>query len=229
MVVSNGIMMDLAQSQDQAKNVAHMVYQQLLAYDDLQLALNEFVASTNQLKGRAYDSSRELIRQVLEPLRRGGARLSEATARLVQQLPDDYLEQVGSENLEEDSLREEINRWDGFIQEAEDMLSLARQGQRLEPTPANTQRVISLENSLEIYQTARQALVHKLERLMTFHQLSEEIFAEIAVLEQAVNIGLSQLNHAWDEKDLVFKLPQDLTWIRAIDLGIPFIPAQEAV
>ena len=102
MVFREGIVMDLGQSQSQAKSVAHMVYQQLLAYDELQLALNDFVATTNQLKGRAYDSSRALIRQVLEPLRRGGARLSEATARLIQQLPEDYLEQVGSESLEEE-------------------------------------------------------------------------------------------------------------------------------
>ena len=229
MVFREGIVMDLGQSQSQAKSVAHMVYQQLLAYDELQLALNDFVATTNQLKGRAYDSSRALIRQVLEPLRRGGARLSEATARLIQQLPEDYLEQVGSESLEEDSLREEIKRWDDFILEAEEMLSLAERDYRLNPSPANGQRFISLENSLQIYQRAQEALSDKLERLLAFHQLSEEIFAEIDLLEQAVNTGLDQLRNAWDDKELIFKLPQDLSWTEALDWGLPFVPSQEAV
>nr|WP_246456425.1 EndoU domain-containing protein [Listeria immobilis] len=70
----------------------------------------------------------------------------------------------------------------------------------------------------EAYQTSKQELEEKLQKLIAFHASSPSIFSEIASLKQAIDQGLAQTKTAWNPTSGTFVVPsQDkLAWANTI-------------
>ncbi|WP_271002207.1 pre-toxin TG domain-containing protein, partial [Listeria seeligeri] len=71
---------------------------------------------------------------------------------------------------------------------------------------------------LEAYQTSKQELEEKLQKLIAFHTSSPSIFSEIARLKQAINQGLAQTKTAWNPTSGTFVVPsqEKLAWANTI-------------
>ena len=87
-------------------------------------ALEQAENSASSLSGKAYDSFRVFISDVIVPLKEAGIALSEATQIDVQSLPKDYRTQVADEDLQEDKLVEDIQRYDQLIAANLDLLDV---------------------------------------------------------------------------------------------------------
>ncbi|WP_185347969.1 DUF6883 domain-containing protein [Listeria immobilis] len=71
---------------------------------------------------------------------------------------------------------------------------------------------------LEAYQTSKQELEEKLQKLIAFHASSPRIFSEIAHLKQAIDQGLAQTKTAWNPTSGTFVVPsqEKLAWANTI-------------
>ncbi|MBC1526545.1 hypothetical protein HCJ05_03275 [Listeria seeligeri] len=71
---------------------------------------------------------------------------------------------------------------------------------------------------LEAYQTSKQELEEKLQKLIAFHTSSPSIFSEIARLKQAIDQGLAQTKTAWNPTSGTFMIPsqEKLAWANTI-------------
>ena len=94
----------------QAESTTIMTKNQLECYKKLGKALEQAENSASSLAGKAYDSFRAFISDVIVPLKEAGIALSEATQIDVQSLPKEYRTQVEDEDLQEDKLVEDIQR-----------------------------------------------------------------------------------------------------------------------
>ena len=91
--------MYLEDSQSQAASTQKMTQEEIKAYEELERSLTDFEASTESLKGKAYDSARSYSERVLRPLVHGGKLLSEAVGKTVKRFPESYIAQVANESL----------------------------------------------------------------------------------------------------------------------------------
>ncbi len=71
---------------------------------------------------------------------------------------------------------------------------------------------------MEAYQTSKQELEEKLQKLIAFHTSSPRIFSEIARLKQAIDQGLAQTKTAWNSTTGTFVVPsqEKLAWANTI-------------
>lgn len=211
--------MYLGESQLQASSAKTMTQEDIQAYEELESSLSDFEASTDLLKGKAYDSARAYAEQVLRPLAVGGKLLSEAVGQAVSRFPEAYVEQVCAESLKESELTAQIQQLDTDITAAQ-----------------TTQAAFSLLGSvalaaqcqfiIDTATQARQILQEKLDKLRAFNASSPQIFSEIESLKSLVDTGLSQLSSGWDASKGVYVLPANLSWASQLMLMSPMTPPQ---
>lgn len=78
--------MYVSESQGQAASVSNLAKQQIIGYEQLQKAINEFAMNSPFLTGQAYDSAKAFFTAVLYPLAQGGILLSEAVEQAVKKI-----------------------------------------------------------------------------------------------------------------------------------------------
>ena len=93
-----GTSMFLDNSFLQGEQTAAMINRQIESLEQLKISLTEFLASKNQLQGRAYDSARDFIEGGINPLIEGSQLLAEKIGQSVAKLPADYTAQVANES-----------------------------------------------------------------------------------------------------------------------------------
>ena len=196
--------MYLGDSQSQANSTQTMIQEEIRAYEELERSLTDFESSAESLKGKAYDSARNYSARVLRPLAHGGKLLSEAVGKTVKQFPEFYVIQVANESLKESDLEADIQKLDALITTTKaSMLSSALVAPAL---------VAGHQKMLDILNEARRVLQEKLQKLRAFNLSSPQIFSEIEILKNLLDIGLSQLSTGWDANKGVYVLPANLTW-----------------
>ncbi|WP_128837435.1 hypothetical protein [Streptococcus sp. DD11] len=209
--------MYLGNSQSQAASTDTMTREELHAYEDLEGALADFEASTDVLKGRAYDSARAYSEQVLRPLVRGGKMLSEAVGQAVKRFPASYIEQVANESLKESQLEADIQRLDMVI-------AAAKAAKVSSAVLGNPVLAVQHQKIIDIASEARRVLQEKLDKLRNFNAVSPLMFSEIEILKSLVDTGLSQLSTGWDANKGVYVLPANLTWATQLMNYTPMTP-----
>ena len=208
--------MYLEDSQSQAASTQKMMQEEIKAYEELERSLTDFEGSVESLKGKAYDSARSYSARVLRPLAHGGKLLSEAVGKTVKQFPESYIAQVANESLKESDLEADIQKIDIAITTTKvSMLS----SKFLAPTLVASHQKM-LNNLIE----ARRVLKEKLQKLRAFNLSSSQIFSEIEILKNLLDIGLSQLSTGWDANKGVYVLPANLTWATQLMNYTPMAP-----
>lgn len=194
----------------QAESTTIMTKNQLESYKELGKALEQVENSASSLSGKAYDSIRAFISDVIVPLKEAGIALSEATQIDVQSLPKEYRAQVADEDLQEDKLVEDIQRYDQLIAANRDLIDAIVISKST--SPGSFQRLQGLQKLSDTYTAARKELQEKLDKLRAFNASSSEIFGDIDALVQAIDTGVGQLASSWDANTGTYSIPADLSW-----------------
>ncbi|EHI75184.1 hypothetical cytosolic protein [Streptococcus criceti] len=191
-------------SQSQADSTGRMIDRQLEAYDVLEQALQNFVNSSEDLKGAAYDSARDLVSSDVLTLLAGGRLLSEKVKAAVTKFPEAFSSQVAPESLQESQLRADIAMLSSQIDAAQDHLShISSSKMSSENKHAAMDQQHSLISGLE---ESKQKLEEKLEKLLAFHASSPALFSDIEALDAAIKAGSAQVQNAWDSGQGKFRL-----------------------
>ncbi|MBC1516402.1 T7SS effector LXG polymorphic toxin [Listeria immobilis] len=207
--------MYVSKSKAQATSTSQVCQQHLEGYEALQQAISQFTLEPF-LKGKAYDSAKAYYSTVLYPLVQGGILLTEATEAAVKKFPERYQSEVDSGDLKQSELEEQIRRVNELIHQANDLENQVRQSS-LSETDQHMQ--LQFNQALkEAYQTSKQELEEKLQKLIAFHASSPRIFSEIAHLKQAIDQGLAQTKTAWNPTSGTFVVPsqEKLAWANTI-------------
>lgn len=146
----------------------------------------------------------------------GGILLTEATEEAVKKFPERYQSEVDSGDLKQSELEEQIRRVNELIHQTNDLENQVRQSPLSE-----TDQYMQLQLNqalMEAYQTSKQELEEKLQKLIAFHTSSPRIFSEIARLKQAIDQGLAQTKTAWNSTTGTFVVPsqEKLAWANTI-------------
>lgn len=204
--------MYLSASQSQASSVSGMTKKQIQGYQQLQHAMNDFTLNSPFLTGQAYDSAKSYFAEVLYPLSQGGILLSETVEEAVKRFPEEYLSNVDSGDLKQSELEEKIRQASNLISQAEEIGKQIRAS----TTPDVTKSFQLSSNAMMIgmYEAIKHDLEKKLRKLVLFNYTSLSIFAEIVVLEAAVNQGLAQTKNAFSSSTGTFSIPSkdNLAW-----------------
>ncbi|MBC1514616.1 T7SS effector LXG polymorphic toxin [Listeria immobilis] len=207
--------MYVSKSKAQATSTSQVCQQHLEGYEAIQQAISQFTLEPF-LKGQAYDSAKAYYSTVLYPLVQGGILLTEATEAAVKKFPERYQSEVDSGDLKQSELEEQIRRVNELIHQANDLENQVRQS----PLSETDQQIQLQFNQalLEAYQTSKQELEEKLQKLIAFHASSPRIFSEIAHLKQAIDQGLAQTKTAWNPTTGTFMIPsqEKLGWANTI-------------
>ncbi|EUJ43743.1 T7SS effector LXG polymorphic toxin [Paenilisteria rocourtiae] len=208
--------MYVSESQGQAASVSNLAKQQIIGYEQLQKAINEFAMNSPFLTGQAYDSAKAFFTAVLYPLAQGGILLSEAVEQAVKKFPEEYISRVDSGDLKQSELEEKIRQTDDLITQAEDI----RRQLQSSSTPDIVKffQLSANATMIGLYNNIKKELEEKLRKLMDFHASSPTIFEEISVLQQAVKQGLSQTKTGFNPTTGSFTIPaqKDLAWTSII-------------
>ncbi|MBC1735142.1 hypothetical protein IA623_10815 [Listeria seeligeri] len=207
--------MYVSKSKAQATSTSQVCQQHLEGYEALQQAISQFTLEPF-LKGKAYDSAKAYYSTVLYPLVQGGILLTEATEEAVKKFPERYQSEVDSGDLKQSELEEQIRRVNELIHQTNDLENQVRQSPLSE-----TDQYMQLQLNqalMEAYQTSKQELEEKLQKLIAFHASSPSIFSEIARLKQAIDQGLAQTKTAWNPTSGTFVVPsqEKLAWANTI-------------
>lgn len=201
----------------QATSTGTMIEQQLKAYEALGNSLSQIENSASLLSGKAYDSFRTFITSVVQPLKEAGVVLAEATQESVKKLPESYSSEVANEDLQEEKLVSDIENCDRLIAENQAAISEISASKYKGTSEAQKfQRIQGLEKLGSIFQSARNELQDKLNKLRAFNTSSPEIFGDIEVLSNAIQTGISQIILAWDPNTGTYTVPTDLSWITVV-------------
>ena len=201
----------------QATSTGTMVEQQLKAYEALETSLTQIENSASRLSGQAYDSFRTFVTSVVQPLKEAGIALANATQESVKKLPTSYRSEVADEDLQEEKLVSDIENCDRLIAENQAAISEISASKYKGTSEAQKfQRIQGLEKLGSIFQSARNELQDKLNKLRAFNTSSPEIFGDIEVLSNAIQTGISQIILAWDPNTGTYTVPTDLSWITVV-------------
>lgn len=215
--VTMGIEVYRGSLNSQATSTGTMIEQQLKAYEALGNSLSQIENSASLLSGKAYDSFRTFITSVVQPLKEAGVVLAEATQESVKKLPESYSSEVANEDLQEEKLVSDIENCDRLIAENQAAISEISASKYKGTSEAQKfQRIQGLEKLGSIFQSARNELQDKLNKLRAFNTSSPEIFGDIEVLSNAIQTGISQINLAWDPNTGTYTVPTDLSWITVV-------------
>lgn len=212
--------MYLADSNSQASSTKTLSTCQTQGYTELKSAINGFAYFSPFLQGDAYSTAKSYFTAVLRPLAQGGALLAEYGAEAVQKFPDQYVAEVDSGDLKQSELEEKIRQME---QQISNLQSIRQSISSSDMPSANKLGHLAANALLQgIYGNAKRELEEKLQKLLAFNGSSPSIFADLAALQSAVNQGLGQTKSVFNPATGTFAVPQDLSWVKAIE-DAPFI------
>ncbi|MEX2805709.1 hypothetical protein AB3329_11545, partial [Streptococcus sp. H31] len=161
-------------------------------------------------EGEAYTNVKTYGSTVVTPLAKGFILLADAAKTDTQLLPDRYRSDVGSEDLDEDTLTAQISAYQSTIDANNTTLG------KMEADDPNKSSVQSAVND----DTAEKGkLEEKLRKLREYDAASSGFFDDIADLETNINTGLSQLQTDVAAFNGSFTIPSKkaLNWTKAIN------------
>ncbi|AXQ79395.1 hypothetical protein DDV21_010060 [Streptococcus chenjunshii] len=203
------VKMVLGSSDSQASSVASLADNYTSGFSSIISAI-ENLANADGLEGEAYTNVKTYGSTVVTPLAKGFILLADAAKTDTQLLPDRYRSDVGSEDLDEDTLTAQISAYQSTIDANNTTLG------KMEADDPNKSSVQSAVND----DTAEKGkLEEKLRKLREYDAASSGFFDDIADLETNINTGLSQLQTDVAAFNGSFTIPSKkaLNWTKAIN------------
>lgn len=194
--------MFLQEVRQQTHSVEQMCQAYIEAMESVKRSILEFTQE-EQLQGQTYDSAKAYFQQTYIPLADGIILLSEAVQRAHQQLPERYVMEVDTNDLESDILQAQLDRIESFITSMESLHN------------ANPLLYMHSASIVSTFRQTQTKIQEKLNRLITFDSTSVRIFAEIDQIAADVHAGLMQVHGggAWNASARKFQTNQmDLSW-----------------
>lgn len=200
------INMFLPEVQQQTESVEKLCQSYISGMEEVKKSIAAF-SMEFRLKGKTYDSAKTYFAKTYLPLAEGIILLSEAVIRAHQQLPERYITEVDSNSLQSDVLEDQILRFESSIQSLETI-------QKAVPLT-----VLSTAGAIASLRFLQSRVKDKLNRLITFHGNSAQIFSEVDQLLADVEAGLAEVSsgRAWSEAHGSFNTDKlDLSWAENI-------------
>ncbi|MEX2803505.1 T7SS effector LXG polymorphic toxin [Streptococcus sp. H31] len=205
------VKMVLGSSDTQASSVASLADNYTSGFNSIISAI-ENLANADGLEGEAYTNVKTYGSTVVTPLAKGFILLADAAKTDTQLLPDRYRSDVGSEDLDEDTLTAQIDAYQSTIDANNTTLG------KMEADDPNKSSVQSAVND----DTAEKGkLEEKLRKLREYDAASSGFFDDIADLETNITTGLSQLQTDVAAFNGSFTIPskENLQWTGPINKG----------
>lgn len=203
--------MFVTSAQRQADSVTARSQHDQQAYQAMIQALQQFV-DEDRLDSAAYRNGKAFYNAVLIPMVKAGILLSEAVETACQKFVQTYQTNVDSGDLKSEELQERIHQLDYRISHL-DAICSAMEDQDL-PDHFKVSQRSQNRHTMELLINAKRVLQDKLEKLLTFHARSPEIFANIAELEKLVDQGADQAERAWTGNG--FSIATESSWAKQV-------------
>jgi len=194
----------------EVKQQSHTVEQMCHSYiEAMEIIKDSIIAFTQEqtLQGKTYDSAKAYFKETYIPLADGIILLSEAVKRAHQQLPEQYIAEVDSNDLESDVLQAHLERIESFILSMDSLHE------------ANPLLYLHSESIASSFRETQMKIQEKLNRLITFDTSSVGIFAAIDQLANDVQAGLMQVHSgkAWSASSKTFSVSNlNMSWAKNI-------------
>ncbi|MEX2803499.1 T7SS effector LXG polymorphic toxin [Streptococcus sp. H31] len=203
------VKMVLGSSDTQASSVASLADNYTSGFNSIISAI-ENLANADGLEGEAYTNVKNYGSTVVTPLAKGFILLADAAKTDTQLLPDRYRSDVGSEDLDEDTLTAQIDAYQSTIDANNATLETMEAD---DPNKSSTQSAVNDDTA------EKGKLEEKLRKLREYDAASSGFFDDISDLESNINTGLSQLQTDVAAFNGTFTIPskENLQWADSIN------------
>ncbi|MBC2215470.1 hypothetical protein HCA87_07760 [Listeria welshimeri] len=151
--------------------------------EDVKTAIAQF-ALEDSLQGKTYDSAKNYLTTTFIPLANGIILICESLEKAAKSFPKSYRNEVDSISLQEEILRNQINRLTILAQNIENIEN------SLKATPLSP----LLKHFSETLQNSKQEVQKQLVKLLSFDPVSGQLFIEVEGLIDNVERGLKEVN-----------------------------------
>ncbi|MBC1693472.1 hypothetical protein HCJ06_06300 [Listeria welshimeri] len=151
--------------------------------EDVKTAIAQF-ALEDSLQGKTYDSAKNYLTTTFIPLANGIILICESLEKAAKSFPKSYRNEVNSISLQEEILRNQINRLTILAQNIENIEN------SLKATPLSP----LLKHFSETLQNSKQEVQKQLVKLLSFDPVSGQLFIEVEGLIDNVERGLKEVN-----------------------------------
>ncbi|MBC1288882.1 hypothetical protein HB782_07240 [Listeria welshimeri] len=151
--------------------------------EDVKTAIAQF-ALEDSLQGKTYDSAKNYLTTTFIPLANGIILICESLEKAAKSFPKSYRNEVDSISLQEEILRNQINRLTILAQNIENIENA------LKATPLSP----LLKHFSETLQNSKQEVQKQLVKLLSFDPVSGQLFIEVEGLIDNVERGLKEVN-----------------------------------
>ncbi|MBF2581222.1 T7SS effector LXG polymorphic toxin [Listeria welshimeri] len=151
--------------------------------EDLKTAIAQF-ALEDSLQGKTYDSAKNYLTTTFIPLANGIILICESLEKAAKSFPKSYRNEVDGISLQEEILRNQINRLTILAQNIENIENA------LKATPLSP----LLKHFSETLQNSKQEVQKQLVKLLSFDPVSGQLFIEVEGLIDNVERGLKEVN-----------------------------------
>ncbi|MBC2348904.1 hypothetical protein HBP57_07575 [Listeria welshimeri] len=151
--------------------------------EDVKTAIAQFAFEDN-LQGKTYDSAKNYLTTTFIPLANGIILICESLEKAAKSFPKSYRNEVDGISLQEEILRNQINRLTILAQNIENIENA------LKATPLSP----LLKHFSETLQNSKQEVQKQLVKLLSFDPVSGQLFIEVEGLIDNVERGLKEVN-----------------------------------
>lgn len=151
--------------------------------EDVKTAIAQF-ALEDSLQGKTYDSAKNYLITTFIPLANGIILICESLEKAAKSFPKSYRNEVDGISLQEEILRNQINRLTILAQNIENIENA------LKATPLSP----LLKHFSETLQNSKQEVQKQLVKLLSFDPVSGQLFIEVEGLIDNVERGLKEVN-----------------------------------
>ena len=206
--------MILGSARSQTDSIKSLTTKQITSYEEIELALTNFVTQTHNLKGVTYDSAKAYCSSVLTPVIRGSILLDQAIARSNEQYINTYTGEVHNDSLKQSELERAIEDTKSQIAFNERLLN-----EHFEQDAVDLREVSNLQDKISSYRKIQHDLEEKLRKLLAFNAKSPSFFQEIESLKNAVDQGMALAEKSWSPFSKTFSIPkrEDMGWTDIIE------------
>lgn len=181
------IRMELSEVNEQTSSVEKMCKSYISSMESVKEAIGAFIDETG-LRGKTYESAKDYFSNAYIPLADGIMLLCEEMLKAHGQFPERYIEEVDSNSLDSEILKERIEELERIIE----MMESVNTG-----IPGLD---LSITGGLKVLNGIRLKMEEKLQNLVAFDKSSSEIFSNIDELISSVKTGLKEVSSgkAWN-------------------------------
>ena len=196
------INMFLNTSKEQSTALKNVCEKNINSMENMKKTISNFI-NEDTLKGKSYDSAKNYLKIVYQPLITGVILFSKSMMKCHKKFISAYTSTVDSNSLKSEDLEKQIRD----IKKLIDKLEIVKNS---DPTTREY-----TEKSIRLYEVQMQKIKEKLEKLLNFNRSSVSIFVESENILRDVQKGISQISNgnSWNTKTNSFTIDKsNLDW-----------------